>query len=102
MSGVWVSIMVAMQVPNSRLKIFEQAIEQGKVLLMLDLPMSRAGKYVPSSPSATRKRPRVGKRPWCRLFRNSFLEPPCHEPLQDSLVAMHAGRGPLVLVLGAA
>jgi hypothetical protein len=40
--GAWVSSMVAMQVPNSRLKIFEQAIDQGKVLLMLDLPMSRA------------------------------------------------------------
>jgi hypothetical protein len=40
--GAWVSSMVAMQIPNSRLSMFEKAIEQGKVLLILDLPMSRA------------------------------------------------------------
>jgi hypothetical protein len=39
--GAWVSSMVAMQIPNSRLKMFEKAIEQGKILLILDLPMSR-------------------------------------------------------------
>ena len=39
--GAWVSSMVAMQIPNSRLTMFEKAIEQGKILLILDLPMSR-------------------------------------------------------------
>ena len=39
--GAWVSSMVATQIPNSRLTLFEQAIEQGKILLILDLPMSR-------------------------------------------------------------
>ena len=30
-----------MQIPNSRLTMFEKVIEQGKILLILDLPMSR-------------------------------------------------------------
>ena len=39
--GAWISSMVATQIPNSRLAMFEKAIEQGKILLILDLPMSR-------------------------------------------------------------
>ena len=39
--GVWVASMVGLQVPNSRLKPFEHDLEEGKVLLMLDVPMSR-------------------------------------------------------------
>jgi hypothetical protein len=39
--GTWISSMVATQIPNSRLAMFEKAIEQGKILLILDLPMSR-------------------------------------------------------------
>ena len=39
--GAWVSSMVATQIPNSRLAMFEKAIDQGKILLILDLPMSR-------------------------------------------------------------
>ena len=40
--GTWVSSMVGMQVPNSRLKAFDHDIEEGKILLMLDVP---AGRY---------------------------------------------------------
>lgn len=36
--GVWVSTMVGLQVPNSRLTTFEKAIECGNILLILDLP----------------------------------------------------------------
>ena len=39
--GIWVASMVGLQVPNSRLKPFEQDIQAGKVLVMLDIPMSR-------------------------------------------------------------
>ena len=39
--GAWVSSMVAMQIPNSRLTMLEKAIAQGKILLILDLPNSR-------------------------------------------------------------
>ena len=39
--GTWVASMVGMQVPNSRLKGFEHDLEDGKVLLMLDVPASR-------------------------------------------------------------
>ena len=39
--GVWVATMVGLQVPNSRLKHFEHDIEEGKVLLMLDVPAIR-------------------------------------------------------------
>jgi uncharacterized membrane protein YeaQ/YmgE (transglycosylase-associated protein family) len=41
MFGIWVASMVGLQVPNSRLKAFEQDIEEGKVLLMLDVPIAR-------------------------------------------------------------
>lgn len=39
--GVWVSSMVASSIPNSRLQGFEQALEKGRILLMLDVPASR-------------------------------------------------------------
>jgi hypothetical protein len=39
--GVWVSSMVASAVPNSRLKAFQPAIDSGKVLMMVDVPMRR-------------------------------------------------------------
>jgi hypothetical protein len=40
--GMWISSMVGLQVPNSRLKHFEPDIAAGKVLLLLDVP---AGRY---------------------------------------------------------
>jgi len=39
--GAWVSTMVGLQVPNSRLKGFDHDLEEGKVLLMLDVPSGR-------------------------------------------------------------
>ena len=39
--GAWASSMVASSVPNSRLKPFERDIENGKVLMMVDVPMSK-------------------------------------------------------------
>jgi hypothetical protein len=39
--GAWASSMVASSVPNSRLKAFEHDMEQGKVLMMVDVPMRR-------------------------------------------------------------
>ena len=39
--GAWASSMIASSVPNSRLKAFEPAMEEGKVLMMVDVPMSR-------------------------------------------------------------
>jgi len=39
--GVWVATMVGLQVPNSRLKAFERDMEDGRVLLMLDVPSGR-------------------------------------------------------------
>jgi uncharacterized membrane protein YeaQ/YmgE (transglycosylase-associated protein family) len=40
--GTWVASMVGLQVPNSRLKGFDKEIQDGKILLMLDVP---AGRY---------------------------------------------------------
>lgn len=40
--GTWVASMVGLQVPNSRLKGFDREIQDGKILLMLDVP---AGRY---------------------------------------------------------
>src|ERR1700716_1350780 len=39
--GTWVASMVGLQVPNSRLKGFEKELEEGKLLLMLDVPSGR-------------------------------------------------------------
>jgi hypothetical protein len=39
--GVWVSSMVGASIPNSRLRQFESLIEQGKILVMADVPEHR-------------------------------------------------------------
>jgi uncharacterized membrane protein YeaQ/YmgE (transglycosylase-associated protein family) len=39
--GTWVASMVGLQVPNSRLKGFENELQEGKILLMLDVPGGR-------------------------------------------------------------
>jgi len=39
--GTWVASMVGLQVPNSRLKAFAPEIQEGKILLMLDVPSSK-------------------------------------------------------------
>jgi hypothetical protein len=39
--GVWVSSMIGVDVPNSQIHQFEQAIHAGKILMMVDVPASR-------------------------------------------------------------
>ena len=39
--GAWVASMVGSAVPNSRLRQFSQAIDEGKLLLMVDVPEHR-------------------------------------------------------------
>jgi hypothetical protein len=39
--GTWVASMVGSSVPNSRLRQFTQAIEEGRLLLMVDVPEHR-------------------------------------------------------------
>jgi hypothetical protein len=39
--GAWAASLVAMSVPNSRLKPFQREIDGGKILLMVDVPASR-------------------------------------------------------------
>lgn len=39
--GVWIAGMLGLQVPNSRLKAFEQEIRDGRILLILDVPAAR-------------------------------------------------------------
>lgn len=41
MVGSWVSGMIAVSIPNSRLKRFQPAIDRGEVLLMVDVPVRR-------------------------------------------------------------
>ncbi|HXZ97178.1 MAG TPA: DUF1269 domain-containing protein [Burkholderiales bacterium] len=36
--GAWISSLVASAVPNSKLQIFEKDIEEGKILMMVDVP----------------------------------------------------------------
>jgi uncharacterized membrane protein YeaQ/YmgE (transglycosylase-associated protein family) len=39
--GVWIAGMMGLRVPNSQLKGFEHELEEGKILLMLDVPSGR-------------------------------------------------------------
>lgn len=39
--GAWISSMMGLQVPNTRLKPFYRDLDDGKVLLMLDVPSGR-------------------------------------------------------------
>jgi uncharacterized membrane protein len=41
MIGSWISGMIAVSIPNSRLKRFQPAIDRGEILLMVDVPMRR-------------------------------------------------------------
>ena len=39
--GAWISGMIGMDVPNSQIEKFESAIENGEVLMMIDIPKTR-------------------------------------------------------------
>ena len=39
--GAWTSTLIGVSTPNSQLKPFDQDIESGKILLMVDVPVSR-------------------------------------------------------------
>lgn len=39
--GAWAGTMIAVGIPNSRLKVFEGAIQKGRILLMVDVPKER-------------------------------------------------------------
>ena len=41
MVGSWVSGMIAVSIPNTRLKRFQPAIDRGEILLMVDVPVRR-------------------------------------------------------------
>ncbi len=41
--GTWASGMVAAAIPNSRLRQFQEGIERGQVLLMIDVPLRKVG-----------------------------------------------------------
>ena len=39
--GIWVSSMIASSVPNTELRGYDEALDAGKVLLMVDVPHDR-------------------------------------------------------------
>ena len=39
--GAWISGMIGMDVPNTQIEKFEDAIEKGEVLMMIDIPKTR-------------------------------------------------------------
>ena len=43
MIGSWMSGMIAVSIPNSRLKHFQPAIDRGEILLMVEVPFKRVG-----------------------------------------------------------
>lgn len=40
-AGAWISSMIGISAPNSRLKRFEEALAEGQILMLLDVPKSR-------------------------------------------------------------
>jgi hypothetical protein len=46
--GAWVSGMIGISIENSQLKEFEQAIEDGQLLLMIDIPKNRVDEVTDS------------------------------------------------------
>jgi hypothetical protein len=40
-AGAWFSSMVGASIPNSRIKEFEKAVEQGEVLMLVDVPKAK-------------------------------------------------------------
>jgi hypothetical protein len=54
--GAWVSSMIASSVPNSRLKQYEQAIADGGILMMVDVPSGRVAEI---QQLVTRRHPEV-------------------------------------------
>lgn len=43
--GAWVSAMIGVSLPNSRLMRFEEAINEGRILMMVDVPKMRAEEF---------------------------------------------------------
>lgn len=43
--GAWVSAMIGVSVPNSRLQRFEAAIDKGMILMMVDVPKAQTADY---------------------------------------------------------
>lgn len=43
--GAWVSAMIGVGMPNSRLQRFEEALERGMILMMADVPKARTLEY---------------------------------------------------------
>jgi hypothetical protein len=43
--GAWASSMIGVSTPSNRLKRFEPSIEQGQILLMVDVPRSRVDEF---------------------------------------------------------
>lgn len=41
-AGAWISSMIGISAPNSRLKRFEDALAEGQLLMLLDVPKTRA------------------------------------------------------------
>jgi hypothetical protein len=39
--GIWIASMIGISAPNSQLKRFEKTLEEGHVLLMVDVPVAR-------------------------------------------------------------
>lgn len=50
--GTWISGMIAGDVPNSRLKTFRSAIEEGRILTLADVPKGPRGRDTTADPQA--------------------------------------------------
>jgi len=44
--GAWISSMIGISVPSHEVEEYEQAIEQGKLLMMVDIPKARADEII--------------------------------------------------------
>jgi len=65
--GIWISSMVGSDLRNSRLRNFEDELEKGKVLLMVDIPQSRV-KEISSKIEAHKQAHKEGAEPTIPAF----------------------------------
>ena len=78
--GSWASGMIAISIPNSRLKQFQKTIEKGAILLMADVPKERVEEITDMIKKHHPEADDKGSRHTCPRFRKA-LEDQLTQPL---------------------
>ena len=80
MIGSWISGMIAVSIPNSRLRRFQPAIDRGEILLMVDVPVRRTREIreliMSHHPEVSAKGQEVDRETALKVGANRFLTKP--------------------------